>query len=314
MTANPSREVRPPLASPVPPTATGTGTSGRFRSLDDPESLREFARNLREGIYITSPEGTILDANPAFLEIIGVASLDELRALNARDLYVDPPRRDQEIALLERDGAVREFEIAIRRPDGNVRTLLDTAYAIADPATGERFYHGILVDITSRKQLEDELLELSIHDPLTGCLNRRILVDVEEALARIPDRPWGCVFVDIDHFKRYNDERGHQAGDDVLVRMARFLMWNVRTKEAVVRYGGDEFVILLNGADAAQTELVAGRLRGAAEESAPVPFSMGWAAREEGESLTHLIHRADEALLHVRVSDRGAGARRERDR
>lgn len=283
----------------------------RFRSLADPESLREFARNLREGIYITSPDGCILDANPAFLEMVGVRSLEELRALNARDLYVDPQRREEESQLLERNGAVREFELTLRRVDGQLRTVLDTAYTITDPATGERFFHGILIDITARKLLEDQLLDLSIHDALTGCLNRRLLADLEPVLDAVPDKPWGCLFVDVDHFKRYNDERGHQAGDDVLVRMARFLQLHVRSEEAVVRYGGDEFVVLLNGADARATELVAERLRAAALESAPAPFSLGWASREPGEALSQLIDRADQNMMRVRVYAR---TRRESDR
>lgn len=286
----------------------------RYRSLGDAESLREFARNLREGIYITTPDGRILDANPAFVQMLGADSLDELRGVNAREIHVDPQRRVEEQHLLEREGTVREFELTIRRLDGGVRTVLDTAYVIEDPHTGERFYHGILVDITARKQLEDQLLEMSIHDPLTGCLNRRVLTDVGDALDAMPERPWGCIFVDIDGFKRYNDERGHQAGDDVLVRMARFLMWHVRTEEAVVRYGGDEFVVLLNGADARATENVADRLRESALASAPVPFSLGWASREPGESLAHLVDRADRKMMAVRVHDRAAESRREGDR
>ena len=92
--------------------------STRFRSLSDPESLREFARNIREGIYITTRDGEVLDANHAFLEIAGVASLSELGHGGAIALYADPERRKEQVRLLEADGSVREFEIAIRRPDG----------------------------------------------------------------------------------------------------------------------------------------------------------------------------------------------------
>lgn len=310
MTPNSSRPARKSAGAHLPPDAPRS----RFRSLSDPESLHEFARNLREGIYITSPDGRILDANPAFLGMLGVASLDDLRNVTAFDILVDPQRREEERLLLERDGTVREFELTIRRLDGGVRTVLDTAYAITDPETGERFYHGILIDITARKQLEDQLVEMSIHDALTGCLNRRVLTDVDESLEALPDRSWGCVFVDVDHFKRYNDERGHQAGDEILVRMARFLMWHVRTEEAVVRYGGDEFIVLLNGADAAATENVADRLRAAALDAAPAPFSLGWASREPGERLAQLVDRADRNMMAVRVRDREADGRREGDR
>lgn len=287
--------------------------AGRFRTLDDPESLREFLRNIGEGIYITTPQGEILDANAAFLAILGVPSLEAARRIHARDLFVDPKQREQEMAIVDRDGSVREFEIALRRPDGGLRTVLDTSYVIRDPETGERYYHGILVDITARKALEEQLVSMSLHDPLTGCLNRRVLGDVADALEREPGVPWGAIFVDIDHFKRYNDEAGHAAGDEVLVRMGRFLARYVRAEEAVVRFGGDEFVVLLRGADTEHTAAVAERLRAAALTTAPAPFSLGWAAREDGESLARLIDRADRGMMAVRVTDRRA-SRRESDR
>jgi len=276
----------------------------RYRSLGDPESLREFARNLGEGIYITTPDGRILDANPAFLETFGVTSLAEFSGMRAYDLFFDPRQRELEIKLLDRDGRVREFEFQIRRHDGEVRWVLDSSYVVTDPETGERFFHGVLVDITGRKQLEAELIEMSTHDALTGCLNRRYLDQLDMAFRADPVERWGCLFVDIDHFKRYNDEHGHQAGDRVLVRMARFLMRHVRAEEAVVRVGGDEFVIILVGADLARTRRVAERVKNSARKAAPVSFSLGWAAREAGEPLVKLLDRADCGLLNVRVDQR----------
>jgi diguanylate cyclase (GGDEF)-like protein len=115
--------------------------------------------------------------------------------------------------------------------------------------------------------------------------------------------------VDIDHFKHYNDEFGHQAGDRVLVRMARFLMRHVRAEEAVVRVGGDEFVVILVDADEAHVQGVANRLRESAERSAPVPFSLGWAAREPNEPLVRMLDRADRGLLAVRVVQRRSDPR-----
>jgi diguanylate cyclase (GGDEF)-like protein/PAS domain S-box-containing protein len=276
----------------------------RFRSLSDPESLREFARNLGEGIYITTPEGRILDANPAFLELFGVRSLADFAGMSANDLFVDPSQRELELKLLDRDGRVREFEFQIRRPDGEIRWVLDTSYVVTDEETSERFCHGMLVDITARKRLEGELIEMSTHDALTGCLNRRYLDQIDEEFRRSPASRWGCIFVDIDHFKRYNDDHGHQAGDRVLVRMARFLMRHVRAEESVVRVGGDEFVIVLTNADINRTRRVSERLRNSALTSAPVPFSLGWAAREAGEPLLRLLDRADRGLLNVRVEQR----------
>ena len=271
----------------------------RFRSLSDPETLAKFARNLGEGIYITNESGEILDANPAFLKIFGVATLDELKSYRVSD-FVDWEARKEEIALLEREGSLRDRELQITRPDGVVRTVLDTWYINRDPDTGERIFHGILVDITGRKALEDQLVEQSIRDPLTGCYNRRYLAALYASHVN-PDAIWGCIYVDIDHFKQYNDIHGHAAGDTVLVKMSRFLMRHLRAEEAVVRMGGDEFLITLFDTGATETETIARRLEMAGNERGPVSFSLGWATREENETLEETVNRADRQLIHVRV-------------
>jgi diguanylate cyclase (GGDEF)-like protein/PAS domain S-box-containing protein len=286
-------------------TPQASPTIGRhLRSLDDPDALRELVRNLREGIYITTSEGEILDANPAFLDMFGAATLDELRRHNAVSLVVDPSRRAEELELLARDGAIREFELTIRRLDGQVRTVLDTTYALHDPDTGEILYHGILIDITARKALEEQLREQSLRDPLTGTWNRRYLDELERHFASFGITRWGCIFIDVDHFKQYNDRFGHEAGDMVLVKMSRFLATQVRASEAIVRVGGDEFVVVLADADDTATTQVAERLGAAALHAAPVPFSLGWAARQETESLLRTVGRADERMLAVRVIER----------
>jgi diguanylate cyclase (GGDEF)-like protein/PAS domain S-box-containing protein len=300
-----SRPAQKPKPAPPPQFQAST----RFRSLSDPESLREFAKNLREGIYITTPDGRLLDCNPAFLEMVGITAASELGEYGANKLFVNIQQRVDEMLLLDRDGSVREFEISLLRADGETRTVLDTCYIIRDPDTGAEFIHGILIDITARKQLEASLLEASTHDALTGALNRRHLTAIEEQFANDPDLRYGCIFVDVDNFKQYNDTNGHLEGDEALKRMARFLMRYTRVEESVMRVGGDEFVVLLADADDEQTKAVADRLRIEALEHAPVAFSLGFASRERGETLQRLIDRADRGLMEVRVIRRSVSSR-----
>jgi diguanylate cyclase (GGDEF)-like protein/PAS domain S-box-containing protein len=280
-----------------------------MRSLDDARTLGQFVHNLREGVYITTAQGRILDANPAFLEMFGFASLDEMRSYTATSLVVDPRRRAEEVGILSAEGAVREYELEILRPDGQTRTVLDTAYQVVDDATGETLYHGILVDITDRKNLERQLRDLAVRDPLTGCHNRRYLQEVirglEEAAAAV-----GVIVVDIDHFKSYNDRHGHDLGDRLLVQFARFLNHRVRTEDPVIRTGGDEFAVLLPGLDLDGTREVVGRLKAAGPDSAPVSFTIGWAVRKGREPVEETLRRADQVLLQVRVEERQPRARR----
>ena len=275
----------------------------RFRSLSDPHTLSELALRLKEGIYITTLDGEVVDANPAFLEMFGVDSLEDLKGQRTSD-FVRPEVRAREMALLEREGSVRDIEFQLTRRDGETRTVVDSAFLSVDPETGEKYCHGILVDITHRKELQTQLLELSIRDPLTGCYNRRYLNTVTRQCESQPKGEWGCIYLDIDHFKQYNDKNGHAEGDAVLVKMARFLMRHVRAEEAVVRVGGDEFLVVLSDSDLDQTDNVAARLRAAAPMSAPGPFSMGWAARKNDESFEETMIRADRRLLAVRVDER----------
>jgi len=212
--------------------------------------------------------------------------------------------RAREMAALESEGSVRDIEFQLTRRDGRTRTVVDSAFLSVDPETGEKYCHGILVDITHRKELQTQLLELSIRDPLTGCYNRRYLNTVTRQCEAQPKGEWGCIYLDIDHFKQYNDRNGHAEGDAILVKMARFLMRHVRAEEAVVRVGGDEFLVVLCDSDEDQTEHVVARLRAAAPASAPVPFSMGWAARRGSESFESTMVRADHQLLAVRVDER----------
>ncbi|HVF38720.1 MAG TPA: GGDEF domain-containing protein [Gemmatimonadaceae bacterium] len=277
-------------------------TRSRFRSLSDPETLSKFAQNLGEGIYITNEDGEILDANPAFLRIFGVKTLEELKNYRVND-FVDDAVRKREVQLLGQAGSIRNRELQITRPDSEVRTVLDTWYSHKDPETQETVFHGILFDITARKALETQLIEQSIRDPLTGCYNRRHLAALYAA-HRSPEANWGCIYVDVDHFKQYNDIHGHAAGDAVLVKMSRFLMRHVRAEEAVVRMGGDEFLIAMFDTTLQETEMIARRLEAAGQESGPVSFTIGWAARESAESLEETVNRADRELIQVRVVKR----------
>jgi len=271
-------------------------------SLSDPATLANFAQNLQEGIYITNEGGEILDANPAFLEIFGMSSMDEMRQYRVND-FVDENIRKREMQLMERSGSLRSRELEITRLNGDVRTVLDSWYAVKEPGSGETLYHGILVDITGRKDLEKRLREQSIRDPLTGCYNRRELTDLCSR-PRSAEELWGCIFVDIDHFKQYNDTYGHAAGDTVLLKMSRFLMRYVRAEEPVIRMGGDEFLVVLWDATLETTERVARRLQEVGHATAPVSFTLGWAARNETEGFEETVNRADHALIDVRVEQR----------
>jgi diguanylate cyclase (GGDEF)-like protein/PAS domain S-box-containing protein len=275
-----------------------------YRTLRDTDTLRLLLQRLEVGVYITTRSGEILDANPAFLALLGFDSLEQLRTLTVDQLFADPAQRAREKELLDRQGQTQDFELQLRHAtSGEVRTVLDTCYAVTDPQTGESLCHGILVDITERKRLEEKLQEAAIRDPLTGCFNRRYLEQIDRRLSD-EHAMWGTIILDIDNFKSYNDRFGHKTGDEVLVQLSRFLMRQVRAEDAVVRMGGDEFLMLLLGEHARSTERVARRLGQRSPDQVPYPFTLGWATRRERETLEQTIIRADRQLIRVRLIDR----------
>ncbi|HVO19679.1 MAG TPA: sensor domain-containing diguanylate cyclase [Anaeromyxobacter sp.] len=291
------RPSRPGSGSRPSAPASIAGARARRFSLSSPQTLRDLVLNLREGVYITNADGAILDANPALLALFGLRSVAELSHRRVQE-WIDPEQRRAEHVILERNGVVRDFEFRFRRPDGEPRTVIDTAFMRRD-ATGKPVYYGILIDITERKELERKLLELGQRDPLTGCFNRRFLSRFEAASG---EHGWSCIIVDVDDFKSYNDTHGHDHGDRVLVRMGRLLSSVCRSEDAVVRLGGDEFAILLSGVRGRSIDRVVRRLARAARAGSPVPFSMGWATRWKRERLERTMARADRRLIGVRVA------------
>ena len=279
--------------------APADGAPVRRLSLSSAQTLRDLVLNLREGVYIINDDGAILDANPALLAMLGVRTVAELAHRRVQE-WIDPEQHRAEHVILERTGVVRDFEFHFRTTDGELRTVIDTAFMRRD-AAGKAVTYGILIDITERKELERRLVELGQRDPLTGCFNRRFLPRFEAAAG---EHGWSCILIDVDDFKSYNDTHGHEHGDRVLVRMGKFLSSACRSEDAVVRLGGDEFAILLAGVRGPSTDRVVRRLARSAQEGSPVPFSLGWASRWKGERLERTMARADRRLIGVRVPGR----------
>jgi diguanylate cyclase (GGDEF)-like protein len=150
-----------------------------------------------------------------------------------------------------------------------------------------------------------ELHELSITDGLTGVFNRTYLpqmLDRELARSQRHNHRFSILMIDIDHFKRFNDTHGHQAGDEVLSRVAEILRASVRAADYVARYGGEEFLILLTETGPGGAMHFAEKLRLQVEQMDPVSgtrvtISIGVGSfPDNGESVESIIRDADEAL------------------
>jgi diguanylate cyclase (GGDEF)-like protein/PAS domain S-box-containing protein len=246
-------------------------------------------------------DGVILSVNPATARVLDY-SITELMGRNLVELM--PPKAlpafRQYLERIVENGEDSGLLHLISR-DGQPR-IWEYHNVLDDDSDGVPYVLGHAQDITDRRRYEQQLREQSIRDPLTGCYNRRYLDEHVASLGAAAT--WGCVVIDLDHFKQVNDTCGHQRGDEVLIGIGRFLSAQADKGSVVVRMGGDEFMVLLRDGDEAATERLAARLRAAAPNEAPIAFTVGWATREPGETLDATIRRADNALYATRVAER----------
>jgi diguanylate cyclase (GGDEF)-like protein/PAS domain S-box-containing protein len=245
-------------------------------------------------------DGTLLSINPAAARTLGY-SIAELMGRNLSE-FVPPLLRlgfGEYLRRIAANGSDSGLLHVVSK-DGEHR-IWQYHNVLDNESPGETYVLGHAQDITERRQYERRLKDQSVRDPLTGCHNRRFLEEHVAALDR--DASWGCILVDLDHFKQINDTLGHQRGDEVLIGIGRFLLRHARANDFIVRMGGDEFLMLLSGADEATAAQIAARLRASASQ-APSGFTIGWAVRQPGESLESTINRADKDLYTVRTAAR----------
>lgn len=210
-----------------------------------------------------------------------------------------------QVHFLEKAGAQNFFLYIVRSP-------LQWFFLVHPLMFGLIF--GILGTIRNEKdsQLNEaikKLKELSSHDTLTGLKNRRFLVDnFHDECARSLRREESIflLFLDIDNFKMVNDTYGHHIGDIVLKELGNYLQRQCRPYDIPVRWGGEEFLVLLRTTDETAAVLYTERIRIGIESgispdiSFPVTVSIGLAQHEDNDTLDQLCERADQALYHAK--------------
>ncbi|WEK47476.1 MAG: diguanylate cyclase [Candidatus Andeanibacterium colombiense] len=225
------------------------------------------------------------------------------------------------------DKAPYSFEYRIRPPHGDERILkmYATNNFSEDGDLSQMF--GVVMDVTEHHQRQEALDKertramrlaaeaqyLAHTDPLTGLANRRrTITQLEKNVRRSQQdgRGMAVISFDIDHFKRVNDTRGHQIGDDVLMRIADIARAQARASDLIGRMGGEEFVWLLPGAGADEAKAAAERLRHAIEQESSegglpgVTASIGYALWRGSDDAAQLLARVDKALYRAKEAGR----------
>jgi diguanylate cyclase (GGDEF)-like protein/PAS domain S-box-containing protein len=283
------------------------------------------------GIILTGPHGLPIHFNEAARKLLPGAGIDD-DGLLERDWTKLAARGDEDrlhALLAETVETCSQRSMLARfspRHDLDLWVLTTISPRLAEDGRQVGLVitlQDVTAEIEAKEQLEraqQQLLHLANHDPLTGLVNRARLAD--ELAARLHDRPEGrglaLLFCDLDGFKAINDRFGHGAGDELLAAAASRLSATVeqRCDDAVVaRVGGDEFVVVVEGADEG-LERAAGEIGGSLVDALGRPFdtgagrgtigvSIGIARARDGDDPESIVQRADVAMYEAKALGRG---------
>jgi diguanylate cyclase (GGDEF)-like protein/PAS domain S-box-containing protein len=283
------------------------------------ERFRTTLENSPIGIGIEGLHGEFLQVNNAFCDIVGY-SKDELSRLTAsalthsKDIAADTEYRQQ--LLSGQSKTVRLEKRYVHKNGHPVWVQLTASLERYADRTPKHFIVQV-EDITERKKLELQLLKDARTDALTGLYNRRYFYELAErefALSKRLAGPLALMQLDIDHFKVVNDTYGHDAGDAVLRALSNACRHALREIDVIVRFGGEEFVVLLPGADRNRAMEVAERLRVilskttvVTDKAENISFTVSIGVTnhlQDAENPDQMLKRADMALYAAKKAGR----------
>lgn len=272
-----------------------------------------------DAIFVTDPNGVILDVNPAFETVTGY-SRDEIVGQTPRLMKsgVHDVEFFRRMWLALKTVGRWRGEVWDRRKSGEIFPKYSTISAIRDNVGRITHYVAVFNDISEVKRNEQELRRQAHYDPLTDLPNRNLFMDrLERAIehGRRTGRMSALMFLDLDRFKEVNDSLGHRAGDLLLIEAGRRLRECVRTEDTVARLGGDEFTVLLSEVRAFSD---AARVAGKIMEAMARPFVLDGSQAHvsasvgitvcpvDGDDPKALLLHADAAMYHAKRQGRAA--------
>jgi diguanylate cyclase (GGDEF)-like protein/PAS domain S-box-containing protein len=282
------------------------------------ERLSSITLNIGEGVCAIDAGGGLTFVNPAAADMIELPSLGTAiddpvsdGAPVAPDFLLVPARE-----AMRTGRTVRQDDARFRGKDGEIIPVAYTASAVVSDGAPS----GAVItfrDITERKAFEDELHQYARYDSLTGLANRRLLVErLDLALRRsaLDRKTHALIFVDVDRFKSINDSLGHVTGDGFLVAIGARLKATVRSHDLLARFGGDEFVVLLEDVAGVEVAVSAARRICSAVQQ-PIllteghelvaSVSVGIALTEPGKGADDVLRNADVAMYEAKAKTGG---------
>lgn len=297
-----------------------SGEKGPSETLQRGEALSHaVVEQSPDVVMILNADSTIWFVSPSVHQVLGYKPEDLVGTDVSRYLRRQEPGHDDH-GLPEKfhhPGATQHsielFEA--RYADGSNCCLEAVIAELPDDAGAKRAYY--LRDVTERKSLEDELVYRAFHDPLTGLANRALFMDrLEHVLSRLArqHQPVAVLFIDIDDFKAINDRVGHTLGDQLLITTGQRVRGCLRPTDTAARFGGDEFTVLLeNVEDADSASQVAVRILKSLKSpvvlgshKTPITASIGVAMSGAEPMLAEDLLRAADGAMYLAKGRKGS--------
>ncbi|MDI6749771.1 MAG: EAL domain-containing protein [Rhodocyclaceae bacterium] len=270
-----------------------------------------------DAIFVTDPEMTLIDANPACERLTGL-SREELIGKHTYDILSDMVSREHFAAQVDTALQTHGYwdgEAWHRNRAGNTLPCQASLVRVLDNQGVLLHTIGFFKDLSETVNAKKRIEELAYTDALTGLPNRLLLnerIEFALGLAHREKIGFALLFLDLDRFKQINDSLGHMFGDRVLVCVAERIKDCLRQVDTAARLGGDEFLILLHKTDARGAEIIARRILNSLSQpfvlddfSFTITCSIGIALYpDDGETMDDLIKNADAAMYHVKERGR----------
>lgn len=288
-------------------------------------AVERFCKVMLDAYCVVDAHGRVVKSNPMFSQLVGMTSRQILKAESLDSIIRFSIRDDQFLTcrLLEEKSPIRFDQMTGVDSNGKALQLTMGLY----PFMNQEEYLGFFLlirDITAETNMDVKYLEksvLSITDPLTGLSNRHFfeqyLAGQVQSIRALPgeseQKNLSVIMLDIDFFKKINDNFGHQAGDYVLKESSALMKAMCRKTDVICRYGGEEFLAILPTTDLTGAHLVAEKIRETIakkefrylDQVIPVTISSGVAVFDVyNEDIKTTLARADEALYFAKKNGR----------
>ena len=264
---------------------------------------------MSDSIFVHDLNGKFVYVNKEAYESRGYTQ-EELLSMHVKDL--DAPMDEESIkkmksniAKMKEQGFVT-FEIKHKRKDGSIIPVEIRSQIFE--LHGEKLVISVARDVGDRYAVQEALKTLATTDSLTGIYNRHkfeILYESQIEKQKVDNSSLSLLLIDIDHFKRINDNCGHNIGDSILIEFCMLIKSAIRTTDIFARWGGEEFIILLPNTNATNAMIIANKLKNLVSSYSftqinKVTVSIGISVYDQSDALESFIKKADTSLYKAK--------------